>query len=411
MKNNWTKKQVEQLKTLRTEGKTCREIAKILDRTPKAVEQAAARNHLPAVEKPKLTPQDVFWREECHKLQKQVEKLTKGHTAVDVLVDEAVTLAPQSYSPSPTALLNITKGESSPQSAVLLLSDTHVGAVVRPNQTLNFGRYDFPTFLRRLKRLEDSVFSIMQDHTTTPISELVLPMLGDMIDGALTHSAEVGQVNTLFSQFYGAGHAIAQFLRNLSSLAPAIRVFTCVGNHPRWGTQKKMPTKNRFSNLDQFLYAYIAALVRDIPKIKIELNSQPMAEFQVQGFNFLAAHGDVLRGGDKALGIPAHAIGRAVSATAQLRAKTSRMPVNFYCYGHFHRSMELPHSLGQIVCNGGFPGVDEFGLAENFSAVPPIQKFFFVHPKFGRSACYDLDLSFAKTEGIPYEIPGEFSLI
>lgn len=375
------------------------------------MELAAARHGIPAATQAPLPPKEGFWRDECQKLQKQIEKLSKHQTAVDVLVEEAVALAPASYSPSPQSLLNITKGESSPQSAVLLLSDTHVGAVVRPNQTLNFGEYNFPTFLRRLKRLENSVFSIMQDHTTTPIEELVLPMLGDMIDGALTHSAEAGQVNTLFSQFYGAGHAIAQFLRNLSALVPRIRIYTCVGNHPRWGTQKKMPTKNRFSNLDHFLYAYIAALVRDIPKIQFTLTTQPMAEFQVQGFNFLAAHGDVLRGGDKALGIPAHAIGRAVSATAQLRAKTGRTPVNFYCYGHFHRSMELPHSLGQIVCNGGFPGVDEFGLAENFSAVPPIQKFFFVHPKFGRSACYDLDLSFASTEGIPYEIPGEFSMI
>lgn len=382
-----------------------------MNRTPKAVEQTAARLDLPAVEKPApLSPTEGFWKDEAHKLQKELDRARKHSTAVDVLVDEAISLAPTSYGPSPTSLLNITKGESSPQSAVLLLSDTHVGAVVKPNQTLDFGQYNFPTFLRRLKRLEDSVFSIMQDHTTTPIEELVLPMLGDMIDGALTHSAEAGQVNTLFSQFYGAGHALAQFLRNLSSLVPKIRIYTCVGNHPRWQNQKRMPTKNRFSNLDQFLYAYVAALVRDIPKIQFTLTTQPMAEFKVQGFNFLAAHGDVLRGGDKALGIPAHSIGRAVSATAQLRAKTGRPAVNFYCYGHFHRSMELPHSLGQIIGNGGFPGVDEFGLAENFSAVPPIQKFFFVHPRFGRSACYDLDLSYAKTEGIPYTIPGEFPL-
>lgn len=361
---------------------------------------------------PVLSPGENYWRDEARKLRAQLETANRGRTAIDLLLDEVRDLAPKSYNPAPPVpWVSRFKSKSSPQSAVLLLSDTHVGAVVKPSQTLGFGEYNFPTFLRRLKRLEQSVTSILQDHTTTKIEELVIPILGDTIDGALIHSAEVGQLNTLFNQFYGAGHALAQFLRNLSVLVPKIRVYTCVGNHPRWANQKRMPTKNRFSNLDHFTHAYLQALVRDIPKIEFTLNEQPLAEFRVQGYNFLAGHGDTLRGGDKALGIPAHAIGRAVSATAQLRAKTGRVPVNYYCYGHFHRSMELPHSLGEILINGGFPGIDEFGMSENFSAVPPVQKMFFVHPTFGRSACYDLNLSFAKKDGIPYEIPGEFPMV
>jgi hypothetical protein len=279
--------------------------------------------------------------------------------------------------------------------------------VVRPSQTLDFGEYNFGVFLRRLKRVEDSVRSILADHTTTPVPEIVIPMIGDMIDGALAHGAEVGQVNTLFTQFYGAGHALAQFLRNIASFVPKVRVYTCVGNHPRWQNQHKMPTKNRFSNLDQFLYAYVQALVKDIPTIDFTLNQQPMAEFQVQGYTFLAAHGDHLRGGDKALGIPAHALGRALSAGTQLRAKTGRANVHYYLLGHLHRSMELPHAMGEILVNGGFPGVDEFGLTQNFTAVDPVQKFFLVHPKFGRSACYDLNLKFAAKTGTPYNIPNE----
>jgi hypothetical protein len=134
---------------------------------------------------------------------------------------------------------SVKRGKSSPQSAVLMFSDTHVGAKVRAEQTLGFGEYSFDTFLRRLKRLEDSVGSILRDHTTTTISEMVIPMMGDMIDGALQHAAECGQVNTLFSQFYGAGHAISQFFLNLSEMVPLVKVHTCVGNHPRWGTQKE----------------------------------------------------------------------------------------------------------------------------------------------------------------------------
>lgn len=363
-----------------------------------------------------ITPETrdaAYWRSEHNKLAKEVTALRKQQTATEILVGEAKALAPTAYSAAPYTRPPAYRGKphGSAQSAVLLLSDTHVGAVVRSEQTLGFGGYNFPTFLRRLKRLEDSVASILQDHITTRIDELVVPIIGDILDGSLTHGSEAAQINTVFSQFYGASHALSQFVRNLSALVPKVRIYTCVGNHPRMPNQHKTPTKNRFSNLDHFCYAHMQALLRDIPKIEFTLNSQPMAEFTVQGHQFLAAHGDVLKGGDRALGIPSHAIGRAVSATAQQRAKTGRPAINYYLYGHFHRAMELPHSGGRVLVNGGFPGQDEYGMAENFSAVPPVQKFFLMHRTFGISASYDLNLSFAKTEGTPYDVPGEFPLV
>lgn len=355
-----------------------------------------------------------YWKKRAQDAERELLKSSAERTATSILVEQVKDLAPLSYSAVPAVGPHWLRpaGESSAQSAVLMLSDTHVGAKVNAGQTLNFGEYNFDTFLRRLKRLEQSTVSILSDHTTTKIEELVVPMLGDMIDGSLAHSAECGQVNPLFNQFYGASHAIAQFIRNLSALVPAIRIYTCVGNHPRWGTQKKMPTKNRFSNLDQFLYAHVQALVRDIPTIKFELNTQPLAEFKVQGFTFLAAHGDHLRGGDAALGVPTHAIGRNVSAAAQIRLKTQRPGVNYYLLGHLHRPIELPHSAGDIIVNGGFPGIDEFGMMSNFSACDPIQRLFFVHPKHGVAASYKLNLKYAATDGPrPYDIPPGFDCV
>jgi hypothetical protein len=352
-----------------------------------------------------------YWKARAKELSREVAKLKESRTAVDVLVEQAVELAPKAYESVLPSETSKPRGNSSPQSAVLLFSDTHVGAKVRSEQTLGFGEYNFDIFLRRLKRLENSIASILSDHTTTKISELVIPMLGDQIDGALQHSAECGQVDTLFSQFYGAGHAIAQFFMNLSKMVPNIRVYTCVGNHPRWGTQKKMPTRNRFSNLDFFLYAYIEALLRDNPRIKFNLNQQPFAEFEIQGFRFLASHGDHLRGGDKALGIPSHAIGRNISSAAQMRLSTNRPGINYYVLGHFHRPMELPHSGGEVLVNGGFPGIDEYALTESFNSAAPMQKFFFMHPAFGRAASYSLNLQFIDKTGVaPYNIPTGFPL-
>lgn len=354
-----------------------------------------------------------LWRKRYSQLQTKYEKALHENSVVDALVADIRAIAPQSYAAAP-AITQVRKvgGKSANQSAVLLFSDTHVGQVITPEQTLGFGEYNFSIFLSRLKYLEESVLSILENHTTVKIDELVIAMLGDMLHGALNHGVEAGQHTTLFSQFYGAGHAIAQFLRVLSARVPQIRIHTVVGNHTRWQSQHKMPTDNRYSNLDMFLYALVEALTSDLKNIRWNLNQQPFTVFEVQGFTFRAAHGDHLRGGDKALGIPNHAIAREISTTTQLFTKHDRQSPHYYLVGHLHRGIQLPHALGEVIINGGFPGLDGFALAGNFNPVDPMQRLMFVHPKYGRTAEYPLTLKFADAVGdkLPYTIPAGFPI-
>lgn len=412
MKNKpWTQLDIERLCALRVSGYTVEKIAEALGRSWTAVNQKinSQKTVAPVATECREESREEYYRKECQRLQKELSSRRVGATAVDILVEQATALAPIAYQPpaavwSPKMTQNPEKGSA--QSAVLMLSDTHIGQVVTPEQTLGMGGYNFEIFLRRLARLERSVFSILQDHTTTQVPEIVVAMLGDMIHGNLVHAVEAGQVNTLFNQFYSAGHAFAQFLRNLSTLAP-VKVYTAVGNHPRWATQRKMPTDNRYSNLDQFLYSYVAALTRDIP-VQFNLDEQPFSRFQVQGWNFLAGHGDHLRGGDKNLGIPNHAIGRNVSVHSQLAMKSGNPMPNYYLVGHLHRPITIPHCLGEFVVNGGFPGIDGYALSEAFNSSAPSQKLFLVHPKFGRSATYDLRLDLGDKVPHNYQLPDKF---
>lgn len=412
--SNWSEADLAVLR----DGYSNAEAAKVLGRSEAAVRgkrQRLGLQHTPRPVAEKTFEQDTeksrseYWRDQYKALAGKYQKALRQSTAIEQLVSMAEALAPQSYDPAPKLVAKPSNPRSQSQSAVLLLSDTHVGQVIQPNQTLGFGKYDFPTFLARLKFYEEAVISILRDHTTTDLDELVICLGGDMIHGALNHSAEAAQHNTLFQQFYGAGHAIAQFIRNLSAFVGKIRIFCTVGNHPRWGTQKRMPTENRYSNLDQFLYAYVQALTQ-LPGVHWNLDTQPVALFDVQGFRFQLSHGDNLRGGDKALGIPNHAVGRMVSSTSQLFGKREEPAPNYYLVGHLHRGIVLPHSRGSVIVNGGFPGIDGFGLAEGFSAVDPKQVFFLVHPKYGKTATYDIELKFAEAGEQPaYCVPGVFS--
>lgn len=401
---SWTKQDLESLEKLTRNGVSRAETASLLGRTTKAVEVKIAKLGLVS----SLSADEQFWKKEAERLRQKVAESSHRQTATDKLVEKISSLAPVAY-PAPSfkwpSPARKTAGNH-PQSAVLVFSDTHIGQVVKPNQTLGLGEYNFELFLRRLARLERSMLSILQDHTTTKVPEIVVAMLGDMVHGNLQHAVEAGQVNTLFNQFYSAGHAIAQFFMRLSTFAP-VRVHTAVGNHPRWGTQRKMPTDNRYSNLDQFLYAYVAALTKG-SNVTIELTEQPFTLFDVQGFVFHGGHGDHLKGGDRVLGVPNHSIGRNISTTTQLFSRTKRALPNYYLVGHLHRPISLPHASGDFIVNGGFPGVDGYGLMEAFNPSYPLQRFFLVHPKFGQSADYKLRLDLGDNEPHHYQLPTSF---
>lgn len=355
---------------------------------------------------------EQYWKDRHAALSKKYDKLAKAESVVDRLVSQIASMAPVSYRPALPITKSAKKEERGrAQSAVLLFSDTHIGKTTSPKQTLAFGEYNFATFLARLKYMEEAVLSITRNHVSTAVPELVIPMLGDMLDGTLEHSNEVGQLDPVFNQFYCGAHAIAQFLCNLAPHFPQVRIYDVVGNHTRFQNQKRMPTKNRFSNFDKFLYALVRELIRDIPNIQWTLDAQPYAIFDVQGFTFFAAHGDSLRGGDRNLGIPNHAVGRLVSTASQLMTKYKRPAPNYYLVGHLHRNITLPHATGSFIVNGGFPGVDEFGLSEMFTPADPSQKLFFIHPQYGRTASYDISLKFAQvSEEVPYTIPTEFNM-
>ncbi len=365
---------------------------------------------IPSHEADKKKADNAYWQHQYDALNREYQKSIKQNVVIDRLIADIQSVAPLSYSPAPRISSPFRQGNAkqTPESAVLLLSDTHIGKVVRREQTLGFAQYDFPTFLARLKFLETRVLSILEGHTTAPIEELVIPMIGDMLDGSLAHGSEAAHRNTIFNQFYAGGHALAQFLRALAARVPKIRIVTCVGNHTRFGTQKKMPTENRFSNFDSFLYVFVQSLVRDILNIEWVIDEQPFAVFKVQGWTFFASHGDNLKGGDAAFGIPMHSMARQMNATTQLFHKHGAEVPQYYVLGHFHRPIQLPTGLGDFTVNGGFPGLDGYGLTGNFNPVDPAQVFFRVHPKYGKIAEYKLQLKFANMNDSTYVLPAQF---
>lgn len=409
MKQKWTDEEVKKAAELKQLGHTYAQIGFEVGRTGKSVEVKLSKSTSFVTPNTDFRALADHWKRKAGELERTIIEAAQSKTAVEILCEQVHELAPKSYQPAPYAVKKgVKRGKpETPQSAVLLLSDQHIGAVVKSEQTLQLGEYNFEIFLRRLHRLEGAISSILKDHTNTEVSEIVIAMLGDALDGALTHSAECGQSNSMLAQFYSGGHATAQFLRNLSVLAP-LRIHAVVGNHPRWQNQHKMGTKNRNSNFDMLFYLYVQALTTDIKTITWNLDWQPFASFEVQGFPFFGLHGDNLRGGDKILGLPAHAMGRMVSTTTQLFTRAGKDTPAYYCLGHLHRPISVPHAKGEIIVNGAFPGIDGYALTEFFNSSYPLQKFFLMHPKHGKTASYDIRLDWGDKVPHGYSLPDAF---
>lgn len=293
------------------------------------------------------------------------------------------------------------------ESAVLVLSDSHIGKKVHKTQTLGFGNYNFQVFGERLHYVEDRVCSILGEHVTPKVDELIILMLGDMLDGSLTHGKEVVGAMTLFDQFYAGAQYLAQAIRGMASQVPVVRIYTAVGNHPRMGNQKKMPAEQRYSNFDHFLYAMVKEMLRNQTNVHFNLDYQPFCYFDVKGTKIMGMHGDHLRGGDSQLGIPIHAIARTVSGLTQLYESRGQQAPHLWVSGHIHRSVQLPTVKGEWLINGAFPGDDNFALTLSSSS-EPMQLFFGIHPKYRKTWEYEIKLTHAPIHGdLPYALSEE----
>lgn len=311
-------------------------------------------------------------------------------------------------SPPPTPK----KSSHSEEQAVLVISDSHVGKYVSPHRTLGFGNYSPTIFLDRLAFIEEAVSSLILHHVVNPVEELNILLLGDLVEGMLSHSEEVPERLFVADQVLLASLAFYQMIAGLASVVPKVTCRGVVGNHGRWPSQKKMPTAGRFSNFDFVVMGQVQALLEAAgpSNAVFILEEDPFQVFDIYSWRFKVGHGDHLRGGDKSMGIPAHAIGREQNATTQRYAAKGMRPPDYYIVGDKHRAFVGPTATGRFLINGAFFSEDEFAMSMNFSPCRPFQLFFGVHPDHGRSWSYDLSLDNAKAgAGKKFKLPARLT--
>lgn len=336
-------------------------------------------------------------REEQQKIRRQFEhnllgQLKREKAMTDAVVDALERLTPK-VPRAKVAVLPAPKSDSKPQTAVLLLSDLHVGAVADKEETGGFGEYNYPIFRRRLKHLQDAIRSITAHHRKShPVPHLVAALLGDLIENVEIFGAQAELVDLdLMAQVLAVIEDVAEFLLGLLDTFEHIYVPCVTGNHGRLGRKGQ---HKRHINWDYLVGKVLAMKLEAFSdRITVEVPKAPFMVIDIEGYRWLLRHGDGIKSWG---GIPYYGIQRSTGRWIAIQSSIGQH-FDYMAMGHFHSPAHLPFTGGETIINGCFPGTTEFSVEVIESLTKPMQFFGMVHPDFGLGARYPILLDRPKS--------------
>jgi len=321
------------------------------------------------------TPQVLNLHKQIRELEKErrglVERLGAQQDFADLCAAAVVAMDPFPVPPSRKS-----SKVAKPISAVLDLSDWHVGEFVNSREVEGFNRYNWGIAQNR-------AFSIVTDflnyvdvqRSVYTIDECVVCALGDYVSGDIHPELVATNEFPLPEQSVKAGVLLGECVLRVAGHFKVVRV-EAVGadNHGR--LQKKPQAKQKTANNMSFVvHAVAQASTERCPNVRWNVAKGAKLLVDVNGVRFLCEHGDAVRG---QMGIPYYGFARMVGREATRRMNTAKA-FDFVNMGHWH----VPAFIeGRTLVNGSLSGTTEFDHIAGRHA-PPSQVAFFVHPKFG----------------------------
>jgi hypothetical protein len=299
---------------------------------------------------------------------------------LEAMIEVAPTI-PKVVLPKPK--LNVGIATHSEQTAVLLLSDLHIGARVDPEEVGGLGEYSYAVFRERMNLLRESVGSIVAHHRMShPVKHLVVAILGDLIENVTIFASQTEQVDLdLMAQVLAAIGDLIALLLGLLNDFETISVVSVTGNHGRIGRKGE---HKRHLNWDYLISKVLEERFRDNPRITFTVPKAPFAIVDIDGYNWLFRHGDNIKSW---AGIPWYGLERSTGKWIALQAREGRV-LHYAASGHLHQQASIPYAGVEILVNGSVVGTTSFSVEQIEAVARPMQWFGFVHPKYGVAGRY-----------------------
>lgn len=324
---------------------------------------------------------------EIRELQEQIKALqVEGDTAATIR-DRVYELA--ALSPAPPKWIIEPKKGSSSGVPMVMCSDLHWGEVVKAVEVGGVNEYSLAIARARLKLLFEKIIDLCVNHMTKPrYPGIIFCLGGDIITGDIHEElSETNEMPTLAVLLDVQEHLIAG-ITSLADVFGKVFIPCVVGNHGRNTRKPRMKSRVHTSyewNLYCQLERHFKAKGDD--RVQFFIPGETDAYFTVYGHRFLLTHGDSLgvKGGDGIIG----ALGpimRGAIKTGRSEAEIGR-DFDTLIIGHWHQYV----STRGLIVNNCLKGYDEFAkLALRAPATPASQALWFVHPKWGITARWEV---------------------
>ena len=262
---------------------------------------------------------------------------------------------------------------TSEHTLVALLSDLHIGEVVKPEQVGGLDEYNLEVFDRRINQWADNLLYLTElKRTRLDVPQLEIFGLGDFVSGEIHDElVRTNEVHIIEQVYYAVKH-ISEVLLRLAPHYEHITFTGVVGNHGR-NARKPYAKDKQTLSFDFLIYQMLGMVLKNQENIEFIIPESFFHYRDVLGTRFILTHGDQIRG---ALGIPLYGINRV---RTQLKDILGDLNFDVLAIGHFHHYFQSDF----VICNPSFKGTDEYALTGFFGANRPTQILLSIHPEHG----------------------------
>lgn len=297
-----------------------------------------------------------------------------------------------SSTPSPPKWLHISKPGRSSGVPVVVWSDFHWGERVFPEEVGGVNEFNRAIAKGRLRNLVAATIDLTKNHMVNPdYPGIVVCLGGDMISGGIHDELRETNEGPIQVTLLEVQEELITALTKVADAFGKVFVPCVVGNHGRM-TLKPRAKHRVFESYEWNLYCQLERHFKNDPRIQFLIPSEADAHFSVFGHRLMLTHGDALgvKGGDGIIG----SLGPIARGTLKVGRSEAQVGRDFdtLIIGHWHSYIPRGEAVPVIV-NGALKGYDEYArlyLRARFSRAS--QALFFVHPKYGITAQWQIYL-------------------
>lgn len=262
-------------------------------------------------------------------------------------------------------------GVNGTATAVAVLSDIHYAETVKSDNVNGKNEYNPKIAKLRLENFFTNLVKLIKIYKHhSKIDDLVLAMLGDMINGHLREEALENNAMSPIEEMLEVKAILQSGINYILEHTNVNITLPChSGNHAR-DTKKVRPSTEAAHSYEYVLYHVLANEFRDNKRVKFIIPTSYHSFIDIGGLTVRFHHGHFMKYGGGVGGI-------YISVNKAIAQWNKVQHADLDVFAHFHQLRDG----GNFVCNGSVIGWNEYAVSIKADFEKPKQTFFLVDHK------------------------------